>query len=126
MVAISGLSAALGFAALRGTSARAGFFEVLLSRLLAQLHREPSAMFPRAIQNTQEVFAFIMAAWLLWRPRSVLPELRSCLAMVLLARSSPDIPLCAGLLVTGALGLSLLAADWHKPSADLVADPANE
>jgi hypothetical protein len=44
--------------------------------------------------------------------------------MVLLARSSPDIPLCAGLLVTGALGLSLMAADWRQPAADLVSDAA--
>ena len=115
-----GIAIALGLAAQRGTSTRAGFFEVLLSRLLAQLHREPSAFFPRVIQDTQEVFAFIMAAWLLWRPRSELPELRSCLAIVLLARSSPDIPLCAGLLVTGALGLSLMAAEWRHPSGEPV------
>jgi hypothetical protein len=108
-----GLALLLGLAAQHGATPRANFSEVLLSRLLAQLHREPSALLPRVFQDTQEVFALVVATWLLLRPRSAPAELRSCLAMVLLARCSPDIPLCAGLLVTGALGL--LAMATHSP-----------
>ncbi len=106
----------LGQLSLRGSRPSAGLAEVLLSRSLAQLHREPSSFFPRLVQNTQELFAILIVGVLLWQPRRVLPEQRLALAMVLLARSSPDIPLCCGLLVAGALGLSLLTADAQESS----------
>lgn len=106
-----GIAMLLGVAAERGATTKANYAEVLVSRLFAQLHREPSTVFPRIIQNAQEALALIVAAWLLYRPRSARPELRASLAMLLLARSSPDIPLCAGLLVTGALGLMAIAAE---------------
>jgi hypothetical protein len=105
-----GLALLVSFFAQRGGTPRAHFVEVLVSRLLAQLHREPSAVIPRFCLDAQETFALLLAVWLLRRPRTALPELRACLSMVLLARSSPDIPLCAGLLVTGALGLAVMAA----------------
>ena len=113
-----GMALLLGFAAERGATPNASYAEVLVSRLFAQLHREPSAVFPRVVQNAQEALALIVAAWLLHRPRSVRPELRASLAMLLLARSSPDIPLCAGLLVTGALGLVAIAAESLHSTPD--------
>jgi hypothetical protein len=105
-----GLTVLTSIFAQRGNTPKANFLEVLVSRLLAQLHREPSAVLPRLFLNAQETFALVIAAWLIRRPRSAPPELRACLSLILLARSSPDIPLCAGLLVTGALGLSAIAA----------------
>ncbi len=102
----------------RGSRPGAGLTEVLLSRSLAQLHREPSSFLPRVIQNTQELFALFIAALLLWRPRDVSAEQRLCLAMVLLSRGSPDIPLCCGLLVAGALGLCLLSTDGLEQPTD--------
>ena len=113
------MSAALAYAAERGTRVHATFPEVLLSRMLAQLHREPSAFVTRIVHNAHEIFAFMLAALMLRRPRGELPELRACLALVLLARSSPDIPLCAGLLTTGAMGLALLAAERLPPAAPI-------
>jgi len=110
-----GLAVTVGELAQRGSRVQSGFAEVLLSRSLAQLHREPSSYFPRVVQDTQELLALLLAVILLSRPRNVSPQQRLCLALVLLARSSPDIPLCSGLLVTGALGLSLLAADLTEP-----------
>lgn len=105
-----GLTLLIGIAAQRGATPTASFPEVLVSRLLAQMHREPSAMFPHLLQNCQEVLAILIALSLLRQPRSIRSELRSCLGMIVLARSSPDIPLCAGLLVTGALGLVTMVA----------------
>jgi hypothetical protein len=119
VLARMGVAVLLGFAAERGATPNATFAEVLVSRLFAQLHREPSAMFPRVFQNAQEALAMIVAVWLLHRPRSVRLELRASLAMLLLARSSPDIPLCAGLLVTGALGLVAIAAESRHSTTDM-------
>jgi len=113
-----GIVLLLGFAAERGATPNASYAEVLVSRLFAQLHREPSALFPRMAQNAQEAFALIVAAWLLHRPRSARLELRASLALLLLSRSSPDIPLCAGLLVTGALGLVAIAAKSLPSTTD--------
>jgi len=113
-----GITLLLGFAAERGATPNASYAEVLVSRLFAQLHREPSAVFPRLVQNAQESLALIVAVWLVHRPRSVRLELRASLAMLLLARSSPDIPLCAGLLVTGALGLMTIAAESLHSTTD--------
>lgn len=109
LVAVLGFAVTLSALSQRAARPKAGFAEILLARSLAQLHREPSSLVPRLIQNTQELLAILLVILLFWRPRNVSPEQRLCLAMVLLARSSPDIPLCSGLLVTGALGLSLLA-----------------
>ena len=111
LVAVVGSAVALGQLAQRGSRPGAGLTAVLLSRSLAQLHREPSSLLPRAVQNTQELFAILIAALLVWQPRHASPEQRLCLAMVLLSRSSPDIPACCGLLVAGALGLSLLSME---------------
>ncbi len=116
LLASLGIAVTLGKLSQRGVSPQGSFAEVLLSRSLAQLHREPSSLFPRLFQDTQELFAILVVALLLWRPRSAAPEPHLSLALVLLARSSPDIPLCSGLLVTGALGLSLLAAQ-SQPGA---------
>ena len=109
LLASLGIAVTLGEMSQRGARPQASFAEVLLSRSLAQLHREPSSLFPRLFQDTQELFAILVVALLLWMPRNVTPAQRLSVALVLLARSSPDIPLCSGLLVTGALGLSLLA-----------------
>jgi len=109
---------AVGAAAHHGASSTATFAEVLIARFLAQLHRAPSAVFPRVLLDAQEVFALLLAAVLLWRPRQEPSVVRSCLALVLLARSSPDIPLCAGLLVSGALGLSTFAARSRPPEPE--------
>ena len=124
LLAILGLAVTFSQLAQRGSRPGAGLTEVLLSRSLAQLHREPSSFLPRMIQNTQELFAVFVAALLLWRPRDVSPEQRLCLAMVLLSRSSPDIPLCSGLLVAGALGLCLLSMNsLEQPIDGAIEDP---
>jgi hypothetical protein len=117
LLASLGIAVTLAEHSQRGASPQASFAEVLLSRSLAQLHREPSSLFPRLLQDTQELFAILVVALLLWRPRSAAPAQHLSLALVLLARSSPDIPLCSGLLVTGALGLSLLSVEVHPTSA---------
>lgn len=117
LLGMLGLAVTLGELAQRGSRVQSGFAEVLLSRSLAQLHREPNSYFPRVLQDTQELLALLMAVLLLSRPRNVSPQQRLSLAMVLLARSSPDIPLCSGLLVAGALGLALFAADLIEPRA---------
>jgi hypothetical protein len=118
MGAILALAIGLSECSGRAAQSKAGFAQVLLSRSLAQLHREPSSMFPRLVQDTQELSAILLALLLLWRPRAASLELRMGVALVLLARGSPDIPLCSGLLITGALGLSLLAADSNENSTD--------
>ena len=126
ILAILGLALALSRVSLRGSRPSAGFAEVLLSRGLAQLHREPSSFFPALFQNAQELFAVLVVALLVWRPRNVPPEQRLSLAMVLLARSSPDIPLCSGLLVAGALGLSLLSVESDDVFSKADAQTATE
>jgi hypothetical protein len=98
-------AAALSLLSHRGARPGAGFSAVLLSRGLAQLHRDPASLWPLALQNSQEILAVLLSLLLLLRPREVRLEIRASVAMVLLARSSPDIPLCAGLLVLGALNL---------------------
>ncbi len=125
LIAVLGFAVTLSELSQRGSRPKAGFAEVLLSRSLAQLHREPSSLFSRPVQDTQELMAILLVILLLWRPRAVSPEQRLSLAMVLLARCSPDIPLCSGLLVTGALGLSLLAMDSEVSSANGAADPGD-
>jgi hypothetical protein len=96
---------ALTLVSQRGSRPGAGFSAVLVSRSLAQLHREPASLLPIGIQNVQEILAVLLALVLLGQPRTMRLQVRASLAMVLLARNSPDIPLCAGLLVAGALGL---------------------
>lgn len=121
LAGVLGLAVSLSELARRATGPKSGFAEVLLSRCLAQLHREPSSLLPRLLQDTQELLALLLALLLLLRPRAAPLEQRMSLAMILLARSSPDIPLCAGLLVTGALGLSLLAAEPNETSTEVEA-----
>jgi len=105
------LAALLRHLSQRGSLSGAGYPAVLTSRALAQLRREPGPWLSAGLQNVHEVLALLIAAVLLARPRGVGASQRYSVAMVLLARSSPDIPLCAGLLVTGALGLLRSALD---------------
>jgi len=105
IVSVAALAVVSSVLSHTGSRPGAGLFSVLVSRGLAQLHREPSSLFPVGLQNIQELLALSLAPLLLWQPRDTSLGLRASLALVLLARSSPDIPLCSGLLVAGALGL---------------------
>ncbi len=117
VVMVAAAAVALAIVSQRGARPGAGFAAVLVSRSLAQLHREPASLLPIGVQNVQEILAFLLALVLLRQPRAMRLQLRASLALVLLARSSPDIPLCAGLLVAGALGLLARALDIEHSSS---------
>jgi hypothetical protein len=117
LLAVVALAAGIAVYERIGPWHKAGFFSVLLTRSLAQLHREPGSYLPTIVQNTQEILTLGLALLLLSRPSSQAPEQRLSLSMVLLARCSPDIPLCAGLLATGALGLGLMSCPPSAPAA---------
>jgi hypothetical protein len=115
-LAILGLAGTLSQFSRHGSHSGASLAAVLLSRGLAQLHREPASLLPIWLQDSQELLALFIAALLIARPRGVPVEQRLSVAMLLLARSSPDIPLCSGLLVAGALGLLRLSLDINGTS----------
>jgi hypothetical protein len=118
VVGVLGSAVTLAELARRSSHPSAPYAEVLLGRSLAKLHREPSSFIPRVFEDTQELMAVGIAILLLFRPGHASVRLRLFLAMTILARSSPDIPLCSGLLAAGAMGLALLAADEVDSSED--------
>lgn len=110
-----GVAGAMSHFSRSGSRPGGGFATVLLSRSLAQLHREPGSFFPVWLRDAQELFALFIAGLLIAQPRGIALEQRLSIALLLLARSSPDIPLCSGLLVAGALGLVRLSLLLEAP-----------
>jgi hypothetical protein len=95
----------------RGQASSANFFEVVVSRSIAALAREPSPISPILLSPCLDVIAVLLAFILLTRPTHVANSCRWAMALVLLGRCAPDIPAHCALMTAGALLLI-----WYAPS----------
>lgn len=101
-VVLVGVSSAVAWGAMRGSSYDASLWEVLASRSLAELTRHPAPLVLAPLQYSVEVLALLTAGVALVVPKRNLP-IQALVALALLARVSTDIPLCALCLVMAAL-----------------------
>ena len=116
---------ALGLAFLAARQAVAGGAEdaravdLLIRRALDRLISQPQPFVPAGVQLFVAALAVATAALSVIAPRT-LPPLSGALALVLVARSAPDVPLGAIALVVAAFGVALAAHDDRALWAALV------
>lgn len=114
-LAYLGISAALGICcALLGRLGRdsgANFVEIIIGRSISALGREPSPFGTTLLGPTIDVIALLFAGLLLTRPKHINCVIRWAVALLLLGRCSPDIPIHAACLTAGTLLLT-----WYSPS----------
>lgn len=110
---LGGLAALISGAAVSGSHYDAGVWQVLASRVLAEMTRHPAPLVPAFVRFTVELLGMATATAVLLVPRRD-RLVQSALALVLLSAGATDIPLCALMLALGAL-IAPLAAE---PSDD--------
>lgn len=98
----------LAWAAAHGAEPDAGLGAILASRFVTALTPHPAPLVADAVHGSFEVFALLAAAVMIWAPGRPQP-LRVGLGLVLLARASLDIPLCALLFSLGSLTIPLFS-----------------
>jgi hypothetical protein len=110
----------------RGQASTANFVEVVLSRSMTALAREPMPFGLVTLGPSLDVFAVLLALILLTRPTHVDTTCRWAMALVLLGRCAPDIPAHGALMTAGALLLLWYAPSALTPVAESPAPPEEE
>ncbi len=101
-VALVGISALLAWGAVRGSNEGASLWQVLASRSLAGMSRNPAPLVLVPLRYSVQILALLTAAVVLVVPRRN-GAVQALFALALLARTSTDIPLCALCLIIAAL-----------------------
>jgi hypothetical protein len=108
VAALFAVASVLTWGALEGSRPGAATWQVLASRTLAEMTREPSPLVLPFLRYLVEPFAVGLAAWVLFgRRRSTAVYVAT--ALVLTSRANTDIPLLALLMVLASLLLALSA-----------------
>jgi hypothetical protein len=94
-----------------GRAPTASALEVVLSRAVTALGRDPSPHGAMTIGPFVEIVSLCFALFLLKRPRHVPAPHRIAMALILLGRCAPDIPAHCALITSGAWLLL-----WYAPS----------
>jgi hypothetical protein len=103
-----------------GRGASANTVELVLSRALSALGREPSPHGAAAFGPFLEIVSLGLALVLLVRPRHVPAPHRIAMALVLLGRCAPDIPAHCALMTAGAWLLL-----WYAPTVARRTEPSS-